>query len=102
MASMTIEPRPDELLGKRFGRGRFVVASRLGGGAYGDVYLARDEGGQPAAIKFLREAEADRVAVERFRREGRKFGAVLKHPNVVRVLGFGTEASRFLIISEYI
>jgi serine/threonine protein kinase len=55
---MVGEPPHDPMIGMPIGsNSRFVVQSKIGTGAYGDVYLARDEKRQESvAIKFLREA----------------------------------------------
>src|SRR5205814_732838 len=80
----------------------FVVKRKLGSGAYGEVYLARDDKrSKSVAIKFLREKGAGRVARERFRREGEMYGA-LKHPNLARVLGCSKPGQPPFIAMEYI
>jgi eukaryotic-like serine/threonine-protein kinase len=92
----------DALIGRRFARGLYLVEKRLGAGSSGDVYLARDDQQRPVAIKFLREEGADRITVERFEREGTKYGVMFRHPNVVRVLHYGEEEGRFFVVSEFI
>jgi serine/threonine protein kinase len=100
---MVGEPLHDPMIGMPIGRDRrFVIQSKLGTGAYGDVYLARDEKRQESvAIKFLREQGAGPVIRERFRREGEMYGA-LKHPNLAQVLGCSKKAGRPFIAMEYI
>jgi serine/threonine protein kinase len=89
-------------------RGRYVelqVTNRIGGGAFSDVYrveraelAAGDE--SPLALKVLkREFAEDPVWVERFRREAAYLLRV-KHPNVVRVHGFGALGATFFILTE--
>ncbi len=94
----------DELIGMRFGsEGCLVIERRVGEGGMGSVYQARDEKkGRPVAIKFLRmDGMADRDALSRFKREGRKFG-MLRHPNLVRIYALGREHGRIYIASEFV
>jgi len=94
----------DGLIGARFGEGGcLVIQDRLGEGGMGSVYKAFDEKNQRyVAIKFLRmDGMADREAISRFKREGRKFG-MLRHPNLVRVYALGREQGRIYIASEYV
>ena len=100
---MVGEAPHDPMIGMPLGRdSRFVVQSKIGTGAYGDVYLARDEKRQESvAIKFLREAGAGPVIRERFRREGEMYGS-LKHPNLAQVLGYSKRGQRPFIAMEYV
>ncbi|MAG56714.1 MAG: hypothetical protein CMJ83_10525 [Planctomycetes bacterium] len=94
----------DELIGQRFGQdGCLVIGKRLGEGGMGAVYKAHDEkNDRPVAIKFLRmDGMADREAISRFKREGRKFG-LLRHANLVRVYALGREHGRIYIASEFV
>jgi serine/threonine protein kinase len=93
----------DPLIGQRFGEdGCYVVELKLGEGGMGAVYRALDEKHQrPVALKFLRSDTSDRDAVERFKREGRKFGR-LRHPNLVQVYALGREKGRLYIASEFV
>ena len=94
----------DELIGKRFGKdGCLVITQRIGEGGMGSVYKAVDEpNDRQVAIKFLRmDGMADREAISRFKREGRKFG-MLRHPNLVRVYALGREHGRIYIASEFV
>ena len=95
---------PDPLIGQRFGPGkRLRVQRRLGKGGYGVVYLGHDEPtGRAVAIKFLLETGVDANTVERFEREGLKYGKMLQHPNIVRVYWYGNERGRAFIVSEFI
>jgi serine/threonine-protein kinase len=101
---MGTQPELDPLIGLPIGRNRrFVIQRKLSRGAYGDVYLARDEKHQTSvAVKFLREEAADPVTVERFRREGTKYGISLEHPNLARVVGYGNKGRRTFIAMEFI
>jgi serine/threonine protein kinase len=71
--------------------GRYVVERRIGQGATALVYRCQDRHtGQTVAVKLLRTGNplvpASRV---RFKREAR-LAAGLSHPNIIRVLDFGT------------
>lgn len=72
--------------------GAYTLGERLGSGAMGTVYLARDDGGAPVAVKVLRApAGQESEARARFAREAR-LGRDIAHPNVVRVLAAGEDA----------
>ncbi len=69
--------------------GRYHVLSRLGEGAMGVVYRARDEGlEREVAIKVMRVESADVEARARFLREARA-AARLQHPNIITVYELG-------------
>jgi hypothetical protein len=84
--------------GSRFAD-RFVIESVLGRGASGLTYLARDPIGQRVVLKVF--ASDDREVIERVREETRVSSA-LNHPNVVKVLDFGTSGGRAYIASEWV
>jgi serine/threonine protein kinase len=71
---------------------RFKVARRLGGGTFGDVYLASDElMGRQVAIKVpSRRLVASHSARDAFLSEARSV-AELKHEGIVRAYEFGQE-----------
>jgi len=86
--------------------GRFQIASVLGQGAMGVVYLAHDpEIGRPVAIKTVRpEAAGGESAQEmeaRFLKEAR-LGGRLQHPNIVTVYDVGREGDVCFIAMEYV
>ncbi len=94
---------PDPTLGRTIA-GKFAVLRRLGAGAMGVVYLARQLAlDKVIAIKVLhRELSADAGFVERFRREARA-ASRLDHPNSIRVFDFGAEPDGLLYIAmEYV
>jgi len=67
--------------------GHLVLLERLGGGAFGEVYRAWDEGLQRAvALKLLRAGRPDDPETSRLVQEGRHLARV-RHPNVVTVHG---------------
>src|SRR5579862_3259462 len=71
--------------------GTYTIVARLGAGAMGEVYRARDARlGRDVAIKLLPAAfAADRDRLARFEREARAMAA-LNHPNVGAIYGFET------------
>ena len=83
--------------------GPYRIVSRLGAGAMGEVYRARDPRlDREVAIKVLPEAlasEDDRIA--RFRREAR-VAASLNHPNIASVYGFEEVASTHFLVMELV
>src|SRR5438874_5256383 len=76
--------------------GRYLLEKRLGRGAMGQVYVARDQNlaTRRVAIKTVRpdlltdDGIAEGEAIARFEREARA-AATVNHPNVVAVLDFG-------------
>lgn len=70
--------------------GTYMVTEKLGEGAMGNVYLAKQsQTGQRIAIKVLNaEAAQHQETVARFLREARVI-SMMTHPNVVRVFIFG-------------
>lgn len=95
---MELSPVLDPLLG-RVVAGKYVIESRLGGGAMGTVYKARQVALERAvAIKVMRvELASDRSFVGRFHREARA-ASKLSHPNSISVTDFGEEADGLLYI----
>ena len=87
--------------GTRFGP--YEIASRLGAGGMGEVYLARDTRlGRLVALKLLSEeftTNRDRLA--RFKKEARATSA-LNHPNIVTIHEIGSDGSRHYIVTEFI
>ncbi len=90
--------------------GRYLIEKRLGRGAMGQVYLARDEnlGTRQVAVKTVRpdllsnEDLQEGEAIARFEREARS-AASIRHPNVVDVTDFGQSAEGvFFLVMEYV
>ncbi len=90
--------------------GRYLLSRRLGKGAMGQVYLARDNnlGTREVAVKTVRQdiLSSDDLqegeAIARFEREAMSAASV-RHPNVVDVTDFGeTEDGVFFLVMEYV
>ncbi|HEY0321925.1 MAG TPA: protein kinase [Pyrinomonadaceae bacterium] len=90
--------------------GRYLLEKRLGRGAMGQVYLARDQnfGVRKVAVKTVRpdilldEEMQEGEAIARFEREART-AASIQHPNVVGVSDFGKSAEGvFFLVMEYV
>ncbi len=97
------EPAVDPFLGRLIA-GKFAVEERLGAGAMGIVYRARQVAlDRTVAIKVLHhEFASDADFAERFAREA-KAASRLDHPNSIRVLDFGQEPDGLLyLVMEYV
>jgi serine/threonine protein kinase len=90
--------------------GRYRLEKRLGRGAMGQVYLARDENllTRRVAVKTIRpdvlsdEDLQEGEAIARFEREART-AASIQHPNVIDVTDFGkSEEGVFFLVMEYV
>jgi serine/threonine protein kinase/ribosomal protein L40E len=90
--------------------GRYRLAKRLGRGAMGQVYLARDENliTRRVAVKTIRpdvlsdEDLQEGEAIARFEREART-AASIQHPNVIDVTDFGKSVEGvFFLVMEYV
>lgn len=81
--------------------GHFRVLDRIGRGAMGVVYSARDEqSGRLVAIKVMTaDLEGDRETRERFIREATVAGQ-LQHRNVIHVFEMGEEDGRLFMVME--
>jgi serine/threonine-protein kinase len=102
MATESAAEEPNLLGQKLFGT--YTITDKLGEGAMGTVYLAKQgQTGQRIAIKLLTaEAQRDQETVQRFLREARVI-SMLSHPNVVRVFIFGeTSTGVSYMAMEYV
>ncbi|MEL6109295.1 MAG: protein kinase [Planctomycetota bacterium] len=81
---------------------RFELQRRIGGGGFGDVYLATDHTlRREVAVKVPRLHQfADLATRKRFLRES-EAAASLNHPNIVPVFEAGEEQGVLYIVSEY-
>jgi serine/threonine protein kinase len=98
------------LPGPRLLASRYLLEKRLGRGAMGQVYLARDQNliTRRVAVKTVRpdilndEDLQEGEAIARFEREARS-AASIRHPNVVDVNDFGQSADGvFFLVMEYV
>ena len=89
---------------------RYLLEKRLGRGAMGQVYLARDQNlvTRQVAVKTVRpdiltdEDLQEGEAIARFEREARA-AASIRHPNVVDVTDFGQSSDGVLfLVMEYV
>lgn len=82
--------------------GSYTVARKLGAGAFGSVYLAKNDAQAEFAIKILRQDVQDNlVYVRGFIREAQRL-ATLSHPNVIQFIEtFEAESGQLCIVTEY-
>jgi len=90
------------LIGKTIG-GKYELIERLGRGGMAAVYKAHQQSLKRfVAIKILHPAVAkDETFMARFEREAHSVAA-LRHPNIVQVHDFGSEASMTYLVMEHI
>ncbi|MFN8614158.1 MAG: protein kinase [Vulcanimicrobiota bacterium] len=83
--------------------GNYKVVRELGRGAMGVVYLCLHPNlGRQVAVKVLPAHIAEEADfLERFRREG-EMAARLRHPNIVQVHDFASEAGQYYIVMEFL
>ncbi|WP_182870548.1 serine/threonine-protein kinase [Stieleria mannarensis] len=82
--------------------GQFKLIDQLGVGAFGAVWLARDEElDRDVAIKMPRKLQLSFSESEQFLREARA-AAQLRHPNIVSVYEVGREDDQIYIVSDYV
>jgi len=81
--------------------GRYQVIERIGRGAMGLVYRARDESmNREVALKVLTaDIEDDPDIRARFHREAQA-AARLSHPNIITIYDVGEDGDRFFIVME--
>ena len=98
------------LPGPRLLAARYLLEKRLGRGAMGQVYLAKDQNllTRRVAVKTVRpdilddEDLQEGEAIARFEREARS-AASIQHPNVVDVTDFGKSPDGvFFLVMEYV
>ncbi|MCX7418994.1 MAG: serine/threonine-protein kinase [Planctomycetia bacterium] len=82
--------------------GHFELQQRLGQGAFGEVWKARDTKlDRIVAIKIPRKENLTEADAEKFLREARA-AAQVRHPNIVSVHEVGREDGRIYIASDFI
>lgn len=81
----------------------YDIGRKIDEGGMGVVYEAMRNDGTRVAVKFIgRDLAATNVkAVERFARETQAMVRI-DHPNVVKILDFGTDSGRMFLVMEYI
>ncbi len=81
--------------------GHYKITDRIGRGAMGVVYSARDERtGRPVALKvMMADLEGDHETRERFSREANVAGKML-HRNLINVYEMGEEDGRLYMVME--
>ncbi len=97
------EEAPDRFVGRNVG-GKFVLDKKLGEGAMGAVYRARQTALEKVvAIKVMHgELARDPMFAARFHREA-KAASRLDHPNSIRILDYGEDPDGLLYIAmEYL
>lgn len=82
--------------------GHFTLMKRLGSGAFGDVFQARDTRlDRIVAVKILRRDTDDGRGLDWFLREARA-AAQLHHTNIVSVHGVDSDGDLHYIVSDFI
>jgi serine/threonine-protein kinase len=82
---------------------QFTIVGRIGVGAMGTVYRARDRAlGRDVAVKLIRRDLVDRPRIRAaFESEARAMASV-RHPNVVTIHAFGERHQQPYIVMEYV
>jgi serine/threonine protein kinase len=82
---------------------QFTIVGRIGVGAMGTVYRARDRSlGRDVAVKLIRRDLIDRPRIRAaFGSEARAMAAV-RHPNVVTIHAYGERRSQPFLVMEYV
>ena len=94
----------DPLIGKKFRKDQSLsIVQKIGDGGLCNVYLGWDKKHDRAvAVKVLRQRAGTKPqTLERFRREGQRFGR-LRHPNLVQIYGTGSHSGMLYIVIEYV
>ena len=94
-------PPADDLTGRHVGA--YEIASRIGAGGMGEVYLARDTKlNRQVAIKVLApHLAADPEQLSRFQQEARAVSS-LNHPHILVIHDVGQLEGRAFIVTEYV
>lgn len=94
----TIETRPP-----RHSIGKYEMGGRIGSGAFGVVWKARDTVlDVPVAVKISHRFADDPVQARRFLQEAQSAAQLGQHSNIVRVVDYGTVDDTPYIVSELI
>jgi serine/threonine protein kinase/Tfp pilus assembly protein PilF len=93
----------EQVVGQLIADGRYEVIEKLGEGAMGEVYRARQVAvGRLVALKLIHSASTRSTEVAaRFQRE-MKLSAKIEHANTIRVYDFGTWQGQLYIAMELV
>jgi eukaryotic-like serine/threonine-protein kinase len=80
--------------------GRYEVEREIGRGGNARIFLARDSGGTPVALKILHPELLVSVAADRFLREI-KLASRLNHPHIARLLDSGEQEWLVYYVMSY-
>jgi non-specific serine/threonine protein kinase len=98
MAGAANPPQRDAALPDRIGH--YAIARKLGAGAMGVVYAARDERlKRTVALKTMSSLASDETARKRFWREARAAASV-NHPNICQIYEIGEDRGELFIAME--
>lgn len=86
--------------------GHYSITQKIGAGAMGDVFLAKDERlDREVAVKLLKVVgetpEEQAQYIKRFQQEA-KTVARLHHPNIVSLFDIGLDDNQFYMVMEYV
>jgi WD40 repeat protein len=92
----------DETPGSLDRIGQFEILAKLGTGAFGTVWKARDTRlDRSVAVKIPRRGKLEPGEIDKFFREARA-AAQLRHPNIVSVFEVGREDDTVFIVCDYV
>ena len=82
--------------------GHFELVERLGFGAFGTVWKARDtQLDRTVAVKIPRKGRLESFEIEKFLREARA-AAQLRHPNILSIHEVGRDGDIVFIVSDFV